>query len=146
VVPFLDDIAIELARADLVVARAGAVTVAEIAAVGRAAVLVPFPHAANDHQFKNAKSLAEVGGAICIRQEAADDERLAREIVRMWKEPGVRVRMADASRSHGKPTASIDIARDLLDLAGISARKVNGAGAKHENGSASSTRAFSEVR
>ncbi len=143
VVPFLDDIATELARADLVVARAGAVTVAEIAAVGRPAILVPFPHAADDHQFKNAQALADVGGAICIRQEAADDLRLATEIVHLWKDEAARLRMADASRAHGRPTASYDIARDLLDLAGIPARPTNGGGAKHKNGASVSTRARS---
>src|SRR5690606_16518170 len=80
VVPFLDDVAERMAAADLVLARAGAVTVAEISAIGRAAVLVPFPHAADDHQARNALSLAEIGGAVCIRQEAADEARLAAEI------------------------------------------------------------------
>ena len=66
--PFIDDVARELGRADLVIARSGAVTVAEIAAIGRAAILVPFPHAADDHQAKNALALEKAGGAICIRQ------------------------------------------------------------------------------
>jgi len=131
VVPFLDDIGAQLARADLAVARAGAVTVAEIAAVGRAAVLVPFPHAAADHQFRNASSLARVGGAVCIRQEAADDVRLAREMTVLLNDDALRVRMADASRAHGKPSASLDVARDLLDLAGIAVRpsRTNGSAA-----------------
>ncbi len=140
VVPFLDDIAAELARADLVVARAGAVTVAEIAAIGRPAVFVPFPHAADDHQFKNARALADVGGAVCIRQEAADDARLAREIMHLFGDDTARTRMADASRAHGKPTASYDIARDLLELAGIPARPTNGGGGRHKNGASGTSR------
>ncbi len=63
VVPFVDDVAREIASADLVVARAGASTLAEITAIGRAAVLVPFPHAADDHQARNAEALARAGGA-----------------------------------------------------------------------------------
>ncbi len=143
VVPFLDDIAAELARADLVVARAGAVTVAEIAAVGRAALFVPFPHAVDDHQWRNAQSLAEMGGATCIRQESADFVRLAREIADLFGDPAARVRMADAARAHGKPSASYDIARDLLDLAGIPARAGNGGG-KQKNGAPPSSRHFAE--
>ena len=59
VVPFLDDVAEQMAAADVVIARAGAVTVAEIAAIGRASILVPFPYAADDHQAKNAMALAD---------------------------------------------------------------------------------------
>ena len=64
VVPFVDDVARQLAAADVVIARAGAVTCAEIAAVGRASLLIPFPHAADDHQTRNAEALAAAGGAI----------------------------------------------------------------------------------
>jgi UDP-N-acetylglucosamine--N-acetylmuramyl-(pentapeptide) pyrophosphoryl-undecaprenol N-acetylglucosamine transferase len=134
VAPFLDDVPGEIARADLIVARAGAVTVAEIAAVGRAAILIPFPHAADDHQARNAESLARDGGAVAVRQESADAARIADEIVRILTDDALRTRMADAARAHGKPHAAMDIARDLLDLAGIvpisppKPRHVNGAG------------------
>lgn len=122
VVPFLDDVAGEMAAADLVVARAGAVTVAEISAIGRAAILVPFPHAADDHQAKNAMALAELGGAVCIRQEAADEARIATEIASILSDDARRVRMADAAREHGRPHAAMDIAKDVLELAGIRAK------------------------
>jgi UDP-N-acetylglucosamine--N-acetylmuramyl-(pentapeptide) pyrophosphoryl-undecaprenol N-acetylglucosamine transferase len=121
VVPFLDDVAERMAAADLVVARSGAVTVAEISAVGRAAVLIPFPHAADDHQAKNAMSLADVGGAVCIRQEAADEARLADEIAGLLFDDARRVRMADAARDHGRPHAAEDVAKDLISLAGVAA-------------------------
>jgi UDP-N-acetylglucosamine--N-acetylmuramyl-(pentapeptide) pyrophosphoryl-undecaprenol N-acetylglucosamine transferase len=132
VTPFLDDVPKEIARADVIVARAGAATVAEIAAIGRASILVPFPHAADDHQARNAESLARVGGARTIRQEGADAVRLASELVRLLTDETVRVKMADAARAHGRPKAAMDIARDLLDLAGIvpslpKPRHVNGA-------------------
>lgn len=119
VVPFFDDVAAEIALADVIVARAGAGTVAEIAAVGRASVLVPFPHAAADHQAKNAEALARQGGAVAIRQQAADATRLTMEITRLLLDDVARVTMADAARAHGKPGAAYDLARDLLELAGI---------------------------
>ncbi len=122
VVPFIDEVAREIAAADLVVARAGASTLAEITAIGRAAVLVPFPHAADDHQARNAEALARAGGAVCIRQELADPARLAAEIERLLGDDAARVAMADASRACGKPSAAADVAADLLDLAGIPPR------------------------
>jgi UDP-N-acetylglucosamine--N-acetylmuramyl-(pentapeptide) pyrophosphoryl-undecaprenol N-acetylglucosamine transferase len=123
VLPFFDDVAERIASADLVIARSGAVTVAEISAVGRAAIFVPFPHAADDHQAKNALSLADMGGALCIRQEAADEARLASEVVALFGDDSRRVRMADIARGHGRPNAADDVARDLLELAGISLRR-----------------------
>jgi UDP-N-acetylglucosamine--N-acetylmuramyl-(pentapeptide) pyrophosphoryl-undecaprenol N-acetylglucosamine transferase len=129
VVPFIEDVAQALAEADVVVARAGASSIAELTAVGRAAVLVPFPHAADDHQARNAEALARAGGAICVRQEAADATRLARELRALLGDDRGRVAMADASRATGKPRAAHDVAIDLLELAGIPQRprsKTNG--------------------
>jgi len=122
VVPFIDDVARALAEADLVVARAGASSIAELTAVGRAAVLVPFPHAADDHQARNAQALARAGGAVCVRQEAADVNRLATEMGRLLRDDRARTLMADASRACGKPGAARDVASDLLVLAGIAER------------------------
>jgi len=119
VVPFIDDVAKAIATADVVIARAGAATLAEITAVGRAAILVPFPHAADDHQARNAEALARVGAAVCVRQEHAEPERLAAEIRRLLRDDAARVAMADASRAHGHPRAAHDVAVDLLELAGI---------------------------
>jgi UDP-N-acetylglucosamine--N-acetylmuramyl-(pentapeptide) pyrophosphoryl-undecaprenol N-acetylglucosamine transferase len=119
VVPFLDDVAQQMAAADVVIARAGAVTLAEIVAIGRASLLVPFPHAADDHQAKNAMSLASLDGAICIRQEAADEIRLATELTLLFEDGDRRTRMAAVAREHGHPHAAQEIARDLLALEGI---------------------------
>jgi len=136
VVPFVEDVARVIADADVVVARSGASTLAEITAIGRAAVLVPFPHAADDHQARNAEALARAGGAVCIRQEAADAVRLASEIRRLLDSDAARVAMADASRACGKPDAAHDVGADLLALAGIDGRRraaaaVNGATRPH---------------
>jgi len=122
VVPFIDDVAGALAEADLVVSRAGASSIAELTVVGRAAVLVPFPHAADDHQARNAEALARAGGAVCVRQEAADVTRLAAEMGRLLRDDRARTLMADASRACGKPRAAHDVAADLLVLAGIAER------------------------
>ncbi|MGH7272446.1 MAG: undecaprenyldiphospho-muramoylpentapeptide beta-N-acetylglucosaminyltransferase, partial [Polyangiaceae bacterium] len=115
VVPFIDDVARAIRDADLIVARAGAGTIAEIAAVGRAAILVPFPHAADDHQGKNAEAFARAGAAVCLRQEVADVPTLASTIERMLTDDRGRVEMATASRAHGRPDAADRVARDLLD-------------------------------
>ena len=149
VVPFLDDVAQQMAAADVVIARGGAVTLAEIAAIGRASLLVPFPHAADDHQAKNAMALAELGGAICIRQEAADEVRLGTELTLLFEDDARRIRMASAAREQGRPQAAQDIARDLLTLAGIKPRPkapppkkpMNGS----TNGSSTHIRATKEV-
>jgi UDP-N-acetylglucosamine--N-acetylmuramyl-(pentapeptide) pyrophosphoryl-undecaprenol N-acetylglucosamine transferase len=122
VVPFIDDVPRALAEADVVVARAGASTIAEVTAVGRAAVLVPFPRAADDHQARNAEALARAGGAVCVRQEAADPVRLALEIRRLLCDDAARTTMADASRAHGRSAAAHEVAADLLALAGIATR------------------------
>jgi UDP-N-acetylglucosamine--N-acetylmuramyl-(pentapeptide) pyrophosphoryl-undecaprenol N-acetylglucosamine transferase len=130
VVPFVEDVAGAIADADLVVARAGAATLAEVTAIGRAAIFVPFPHAADDHQARNAEALARAGAAVCVRQEAATPVRLAGEMDRLLSDAPARAAMADASRAFGRPNAAQDIAADLLDLAGIAPRarpRTNGA-------------------
>jgi UDP-N-acetylglucosamine--N-acetylmuramyl-(pentapeptide) pyrophosphoryl-undecaprenol N-acetylglucosamine transferase len=121
-VAFLDDMAAELARADLVVARSGAGTVAEIAAVGRPALLVPLPHAADDHQTANARALEVAGGAVCLSQDQAIASRLAGELSSLLADPDRRVRMSRASRAFGRPNAATEVARDLCKLAGVSWR------------------------
>jgi UDP-N-acetylglucosamine--N-acetylmuramyl-(pentapeptide) pyrophosphoryl-undecaprenol N-acetylglucosamine transferase len=122
VVPFIEDVARAIADADVVVARAGAVTIAEITAIGRAAILVPFPQAADDHQAKNAEALARAGAAVSLRQPVADVGRLAMEIERLLGDDLARVAMADASRTRGRPDAARRVADDLLDLASIGDR------------------------
>jgi len=120
VVPFSTELPRDLAWADLVVARAGAGTIAEIAAVGRASLLVPFPHATDDHQAKNAAAYSNTGSAIWVRQEAADGMRLSLEVGRLLADDERRLRLARCARSQGRPDAARTIARDLLDVAEVS--------------------------
>ena len=122
VVSFVDDMPAAMHAADVIVGRAGASTVAEISAVGRASILIPFPFAADDHQAKNAEALVRAGGALAIMQEAADGVRLARELQILFESDSALVAMAAAAARVGRPRAAEDIAADLLGLAGIAPR------------------------
>jgi UDP-N-acetylglucosamine--N-acetylmuramyl-(pentapeptide) pyrophosphoryl-undecaprenol N-acetylglucosamine transferase len=117
VVPFIDDVAQAIADADLVVARAGAGTIAEITAIGRASLLVPFPHAADDHQARNAQALERAGAAVCVLQQRAD--LLPTEVGRLLADDVARGAMADRARERGRPDAAARVAKDLLALAAI---------------------------
>jgi UDP-N-acetylglucosamine--N-acetylmuramyl-(pentapeptide) pyrophosphoryl-undecaprenol N-acetylglucosamine transferase len=124
VLPFVEDVASVLAEADVVIARAGAGTIAEIAAIGRPAILVPYPHAADDHQRRNAEAMSQIGAARWVRDEAADPARLATEVRLLFGDGPARAAMAEASRGHGRPSAARDVAADLLSLAGIGLRRL----------------------
>ncbi len=128
VVPFVDDVARQLAAADVVIARAGAVTCAEIAAVGRASLLIPFPHAADDHQTRNAEALAAAGGAIVLPEASTDAARLAEVLTSLLTDGAKREAMATCARRHGQPDAAIVVAEDLLDLGGIAKRPASARG------------------
>ncbi len=117
VVPFIDDVAEALAGADVVVSRAGASSLAELCAVGRASILIPFPFAADDHQGKNARSLEQAGAAVAVAEAEATPARIAAEIAALVADPDRRARMARAARGLGRPDAADAVARDLLDLA-----------------------------
>lgn len=114
---FLDDMAREMRAADILVCRAGATTLAEIAAIGRPAVLVPLPTAADDHQRRNAQVLARAGAALVIEQPELTGERLAEALAALARDGARRVRMAAAVRSFGRPDAAARIADRVLELA-----------------------------
>jgi len=114
-VAFIDDMARRYAEADLVICRAGAVTVAELSAGGMASILVPFPYAVDDHQTVNARFLAEHGAAVLIQQRDLSAERLA-ELVRSLDRPAL-LRMAQNARALGKPDAARIVAERCLELA-----------------------------
>jgi UDP-N-acetylglucosamine--N-acetylmuramyl-(pentapeptide) pyrophosphoryl-undecaprenol N-acetylglucosamine transferase len=114
-VAFIDDMARRYAEADLVICRAGAVTVAELSAGGMASILVPFPYAVDDHQTANARFLAEQGAAILIQQRDLSAERLA-ELLRSLDRPAL-LRMAQNARSLGKPDAARVVAGRCMELA-----------------------------
>ena len=106
----------EMKQADLVVSRAGATTLSELAAAGRAAVLVPYPAAADDHQRKNAAVIARAGGAEVIDERDLDGERLASTIVRLVNDQRRRDEMATAMRTFARPDAAALIANKVFEL------------------------------
>lgn len=105
------------AAADLVVARAGATTVAELAATGTPSILVPWPLAAEDHQTANARALADHGGALLVPERHFDAARLAHEVDALIGSPGRLAAMAEAARRQGRPDAAEAIARLAEEVA-----------------------------
>ncbi len=114
--PFIDDMAREIAWCDLMVCRAGALTLAEVTAAGVASVLVPYPHAVDDHQTHNARHLADHGAAILLPQPQLTAQRLA-EILRGMTR-GKLLDMAQAARALARPDATADVAQACMELAG----------------------------
>jgi UDP-N-acetylglucosamine--N-acetylmuramyl-(pentapeptide) pyrophosphoryl-undecaprenol N-acetylglucosamine transferase len=119
VAPFFSDLPARMAQSHLVVSRSGASTVAELAAVGRPAILVPLPHALDQDQLANATVLERAGGAVCLRQEAFTPNRLAAEIVRLAGEPGGLAAMAKAAKSAGTIDAAERLAALVVKTAGL---------------------------
>lgn len=114
VVPYLDPIVDEIAAADLVVCRAGAMTIGELAAVGRAAILVPFAAATNNHQELNARVVEQAGGAIVITESQLSPERLALAVAEVINDPDRAARMGSAAHGLAAPDATKKIV-DLLE-------------------------------
>jgi len=114
VVAYLDPIVDEIAAADLVVSRAGAMTIGELAAVGRAAILVPFAAATNNHQELNARVVEQAGGAIVITESQLSPERLGLAIAEVINDPDRAGRMGAAARKLAAPDATKKIV-DLLE-------------------------------
>ncbi|NNF50915.1 MAG: undecaprenyldiphospho-muramoylpentapeptide beta-N-acetylglucosaminyltransferase [Gammaproteobacteria bacterium] len=115
--PFIEDMAEAYAWADLVVCRAGAITVAELAAVGVAAVLIPFPSAVDDHQTRNAEFLVNAGAAELLRQSEMSEERLGACIGRLLADRTVLLRMAERARVLAKPSAGDSLTEACAALA-----------------------------
>jgi UDP-N-acetylglucosamine--N-acetylmuramyl-(pentapeptide) pyrophosphoryl-undecaprenol N-acetylglucosamine transferase len=107
-VPFIDDMASAYAEADLIVCRAGAMTVAEVAAVGVAALFVPYPLAVDDHQTANARYLVDPGAALLVQQRDLTPERLAAEFRKLTREQ--LAAMASRARTLARPDAATRVA------------------------------------
>jgi UDP-N-acetylglucosamine--N-acetylmuramyl-(pentapeptide) pyrophosphoryl-undecaprenol N-acetylglucosamine transferase len=105
------------AVAHLVVGRAGAGTIAELAYVGLPAILVPLPGARGDEQAVNARVLGDIGAAVVIAQQNATPERLQMEILALLEDPERRARMANAARTIARPDAAARLTEELLSLA-----------------------------
>ena len=107
---FIDDMPGFFARADLILCRSGASTVAEITAAGKPAVFVPFPLAADDHQRRNAEALEQAGAAVVLEETKLDEVWLVDTICALFDFPQKLARMSQAARSLAHPDAAKDIA------------------------------------
>lgn len=117
VMPFIEDMAAAYGWADLAVCRAGALTIAELTAAGLGAVLVPFPHAVDDHQTGNAQALVEAGAAELIQERDLDVEKLAQRLAALFTDRRQLTAMAEAARMLAKPDAAETIAQACLEVA-----------------------------
>ena len=117
ILTYIDDMPGELAWAHLVIARAGASTIAELTAAGRPAILVPLPSATDDHQTANAREITRAGGARTIVQSAFTPKELAKQMQRLGLDPAALQNAADRARSVGRPRATSDLA-DLVEQLG----------------------------
>jgi UDP-N-acetylglucosamine--N-acetylmuramyl-(pentapeptide) pyrophosphoryl-undecaprenol N-acetylglucosamine transferase len=113
---FIQDMAGAYARADLVVSRAGAGAIFEVAALGKPSILIPFPFAANNHQETNARVLVEAGGAEMVLQGALSGEVLADAVLKYMDKPELLAEMGEAARRVAKPDAAQVIANLLMDM------------------------------
>lgn len=117
VLPFVRKMHLAYAAADLVVCRAGAMTLAEISVCGRPSILVPYPFAAHDHQRVNAANLADRGAAVMIDDADLTGERLAKEIAHLLADRTALSRMSANARLFARPDAASRLARSLVSWA-----------------------------
>ncbi len=115
---FFHDMGRRYLSADLIICRAGATTAAEVTAVGKPAIFIPFPFAADDHQTLNARSLSTIGAAELIHQKDLDGRMLADRITYYADHPEAREAMAAAAKKCGRPHAARDIVDDCYKLMG----------------------------
>ena len=117
VAPFIEDMAEAYGWADLVICRAGALTVSELAAAGVGAILVPFPHAVDDHQTHNAQYLVQESAAVLIPDRDVTADRLAEELQRLCAGRGKLLAMAERARLLAKPNAAEDLYESAIEHA-----------------------------
>jgi UDP-N-acetylglucosamine--N-acetylmuramyl-(pentapeptide) pyrophosphoryl-undecaprenol N-acetylglucosamine transferase len=116
---FIDDMPAFFSRADLVLCRSGASTVAEIAAAGKPAIFVPFPRAADDHQRRNAEAMEQANAAVVLEETRLDEVWLVDTIDALLEDPARLSRMSDAARALAHPDAAKEIAELAAKVAGI---------------------------
>jgi UDP-N-acetylglucosamine--N-acetylmuramyl-(pentapeptide) pyrophosphoryl-undecaprenol N-acetylglucosamine transferase len=107
--PFFEDMATYYQISDLVICRSGASTVAELAVCGKAALLIPYPYAAHNHQFINAKKLVDLGAAKMLLDRELSGEVIGQTILRLYHHPQERARMEESIRRLGRPRAAEEI-------------------------------------
>lgn len=117
VTEFIDDMASAYRHADLVICRAGALTVAELAVLGLPAIFVPLPHAVDDHQTANARTLVDANGAVLMAQQGLTVERLAKQLQSLLHEPQQLWKMARFARQTGRPDATTEVVKICSEVA-----------------------------
>ena len=115
---YLDDIGDALAAADVVVARGGGSTGAELLALGKPSVLVPYPHAAGDHQAKNAAALEREGAAVVLAERDLDGASLAETVAKLVADPFRRAELGRRAAAQGRPGAARAVAEMILEAIG----------------------------
>ena len=120
---FITDMRSAYAAADLVICRSGATTVAELAALGKPAILVPYPHAADDHQCVNAESLVRAGAARMVLDAEASGEHLAAEVRELWAGPAALESMSRRVRQFARPDAAERVFATVEELVRRRARE-----------------------
>jgi UDP-N-acetylglucosamine--N-acetylmuramyl-(pentapeptide) pyrophosphoryl-undecaprenol N-acetylglucosamine transferase len=116
VVPFIENMAERFAQADLIVCRSGAITVAEVAAAGRAAIFIPFGAATDAHQTRNAEAMQQAGAARLLPQTELTPQRLTQEIFSLLDQPARITQMEDAARTMARPYAVEDLVNLIESL------------------------------
>jgi len=116
VIAFIDDMAKRYAACDLVLCRAGALTIAELSAAGVASILVPYPYAVDDHQTSNARFLSNQGAAVLLPQSELTAQKLAELLMNLTREK--LLGMAIAARSQAKPEATRIVAEACIEMSG----------------------------
>ncbi len=117
-VEYIFDMPEEMAAADIVVSRAGAMTLSELAVLGKCTVLIPSPHVTDNHQYKNAKVLADAGAAMLFEEKDLTDDRLTKAIAGLLQDDAKRKDMSEKIKAFALPDANREIYLDLMKLAG----------------------------
>ncbi len=125
ITPFIEDMAAAYKWADLVICRSGALTVAELAAAGLASIMVPYPHAVDDHQTANAKYLSDAGAAILMAQDDMTKESLSGVLNELCGDRDKLIEMSIKARDLAKPEATIETAAICAEMAGYDFDKSN---------------------
>lgn len=123
VIPFIKEMALAYQQADLVISRAGASTLAELAVCGKAAILIPYPYSAHQHQLIHAQRFVEKGAALMIRDEWLNGSTLSQAILQLYEHPEEREKMEASIRSFGRPKAAQEIVDHCYRLIQLSRRK-----------------------
>ena len=116
VTSFIQDMSAAYAEADLVIARAGATTLSELTVWGRPAILIPYPHSANQHQRENARAMVENGAAVTLEDSELSGEYLARVIVELYRDRERRLAMGKKSREMARPRAREEVVTQCMEL------------------------------